>query len=474
MSLEPSKTKTKGVKFSGVKEEVHAKKTKERLNSEEELRIQNLKGLNRFKITPYDSLLFKEYIKNYDDGFLRLVTENPQLVANQMEEIKLGETTKKLQKKYVENYPEYTPSVYFNALDIAKYDKSKVQQFLRDDEKKRLTLLVTQFKHFFLTTTTTLEDYLKLIESAHSTNHEEQRLLQGDKKKVDELFGEYENLYNETIKAQDEGRQDDHQNLLRETQEKINQIIYYILSINMWSMVENILDETFDFKVEDYLRKTKFPQLIFNLYENNYETMTPETLKAVLTTHQNMIRLNQESIDSIDEYLLQKDYHFHEENFFSRMKKLRSQLTYDNTCYYNQILIIEELLKRQPPNPSSRSSFTTPPPSKPSSHSSQIASLLFTTPPNPALRLSVPSMLFSSQQQVKKVPNEPLHDRIKKIIRDSIRTRISMRGGGYKKSRKLKLNKNKMSRKSNNKMSRKSNNKMSRKSNNKISKGVKL
>jgi hypothetical protein len=75
-----------------------------------------------------------------------------------------------------------------------------------------------------------------------------------------------------------------------------------------------------------------------------------------------------------------------------------------------------------------------------------------------------PSVTLASPRQLKTVSTKPLlHNRIKKIISDSIKTRIqSVQIGGYKKSRKLKLNRNKMSRKSN-KMSRKSN-KMSRKS----------
>jgi hypothetical protein len=90
------------------------------------------------------------------------------------------------------------------------------------------------------------------------------------------------------------------------------------------------------------------------------------------------------------------------------------------------------------------------------------------TSASPSPSTITPNVLFSSSQNtkpnttpVKKVSTEPLQNRIKQIISDSIRRRVHI-GGGYKKSRKLKLNRNKMSRKYN-KISRKYN-KMSRKS----------
>ena len=116
--------------------------------------------------------------------------------------------------------------------------------------------------------------------------------------------------------------------------------------------------------------------------------------------------------------------------------------------------------------PPSRSSTPLPrsstPPLKPRSSTPippSAASRLFEfSTPSASIPTSIsPSVTLASPRQLKTVSTKPLlHNRIKKIISDSIKTRIqSVQIGGYKKSRKLKLNRNKMSRKSN-KMSRKS------------------
>ena len=112
-----------------------------------------------------------------------------------------------------------------------------------------------------------------------------------------------------------------------------------------------------------------------------------------------------------------------------------------------------------PPSPTLKPRSSTPiPPSA--------ASRLFEfSTPSASIPTSIsPSATLASPRQLKTVSTKPLlHNRIKKIISDSIKTRIqSVQIGGYKKSRKLKLNRNKMSRKFNN-MSRKYN-KMSRRS----------
>ena len=416
----------------------------------------------RFKLTPYDLLLFEEYIKNNENGFLQLVTSNPNIVASQIEEnIPFSEETKILLEKYVESYPYYTPSVYFNALHIAKYNTSKVQQFLRDDEKKRLTSLFKNYQIFFRETYSTLEDYLELIDTAYRVaklqkNESDIQMLRVDKQKIHELLQKLEAKYEILKNAHLNNDSSLIESTSHDMQELMSQMIYYVLSINMWSVVEGTLNGTFD--INEF--ESQEPQFISNLYEDVDEsTMTDDTIMAILITRRNMLTLDEKNLKSINSYLSSV---VDPSKIIS--KKALYQLQYEKSLLErmieknnSQIKNFEIVLsKRGVPHTLVLFSSST----KANLH-----------PPPPFISLmqarsvgSNPSLTSRNQHAitpVKKVSTEQLHNRIKKIISDSIRKRVHI-GGGYKKSRKLKLNRNKMSRKYN-KMSRKYN-KMSRKS----------